>query len=165
MTQTEWRTWKWRWQVFKKTLPYAFRALVAGGGVAALAYWVIVERGVYLSRMELCLWTGVLAWLAVEWNLYRQAQPQKLEFSYDEQAGYWTYELREYVRNPFSPTTTRICIATRMEKDEVPEPERAFGMQVVGKIHCIVDDKFYVWQETFPWAKFEGGVRLHPNVK
>jgi hypothetical protein len=84
---------------------------------------------------------------------------------FDEKAGYWTYELQEYGVNVFDPKTTRICIATGMEKDRLPEPLRGYGMQIVGGIHCIVEGRFWIWQETLPWVETDGGILFHPKVR
>ena len=150
---------------FKTLLPYALRAVVVGGLVASGTFWLFVDKGIYLSRIELCIWLGILVWGGIEWMLYRQAQPRKMEFTFDDAAGYWTHELKEWSANVFDPKITRICIATHLERERVPDPERAFGMQLVGRIHCVVEDKFWVWQETFPWVETESGVFVHPNVR
>ena len=150
---------------FKTVLPFALRAIVIGCLVGSAAYWVFVDKGVYVGLAELCVWLGILAWGGVEWMLYRRVQPRELVVEFNESEGYWTYKIEEPLPNPFDPKTIRICIATRREKDKLPVPTRKFGMQLVGKIHCVVEDRFWVWQETLPWAETEGGVLVHPSVR
>jgi len=133
-----------------------------GGPVAAIAYWVFVPRGVYLSRADLCASLGILAWAGVEWLLYREAQPRKRQFIFDESAGYWTCQVEEL--ESYEDTRTRICFATRFEEDAIPEPHRKFGIQVVGKIHAVVEGKFWIWQETFPQGVSHGEVFPDANV-
>jgi len=145
-------------------LPYAVRAAVVGGVVAAMAYWLFVDRGVYIGRAQVSVLAGIFAWGGIEWMLYRQARPERLEFIFEEAAGYWVHELKEWTTRAFDPKTIRICIATDRERDQLPKPVRKFGMQLVGKVHCIVEDRFWVWQETLPWAETEGGVLGHPSV-
>ena len=150
----------------KTFLIYAVRAVMFGGLVAAIAYWVFLDKGLDLPRTELSLWLGIIGWGCIELFLYRQTQPRRLTFTFDKQVGYWTHELQNpSTANPFDPRTTRICIATSREKEQLPKPQRAYGIQIVGKIYCVVDGTFWVWQETFPWEKTGDSVALHPNVR
>jgi hypothetical protein len=136
-----WReVWRSRWDTFKPILPFALRAVMIGGPVGAIAYWVFWPRGLYVRRADLCLGLAILAWAGVEWLRYRQAQPPKMDFVLDESVGYWRCR-----QDLFDP---RICFATRREEDKIPKPHREFGIQVVGKIHCVVDGEFWVWQES-----------------
>jgi hypothetical protein len=154
------------WDTFKTIPAFALRAVMIGGPVAAIAYWVFVRRGVYVTRAELCGWLGILAWAGLEWLHYWDAQPSKMEFAFDKSAGYWCCKLQEPGGpNPFIPRTTYICFATFSEKDKIPEPHRQFGIQAVGKIHRVVDGKFWVWHETVPWIKRnDGGILVDPTV-
>ncbi|MFZ0821017.1 MAG: hypothetical protein WAM91_13175 [Candidatus Acidiferrales bacterium] len=157
---------RYKFSSLETILIYALRATLFGGLVAAIAYWIFLDKGLYLSRIELSVWLGIIAWGGIELFLYRQAQPRKMTFTFDRQVRYWTYMLPKLSGpDPFDPKTTRICIATGWEKEQLPKPQRAYGIQIVGKVHCVVDNEFWVWQETFPWEKTEDGVLLHPNVR
>jgi hypothetical protein len=150
-----------KWHALRKASPYVVRAVFVGGSIAALG-WHFFDSGI--SPKELALWTGLLMWLALEWGIHRLNKPPQLDFTFDESAGYYVSELPSRTRpSAFLPTTTRICIATYFERDRIPRPRKVLGIQIVGKIHCIVENKFWVWQETVPWAELEGGVFVHPN--
>jgi len=146
-----WReAWRTHWDTFKTILSFALRAVMIGGPVAAIGYWGF-PRGVYVSRREVGFWLGTLAWVGVEWLRYREAQPRKIEFTFDKSAGYWLSDLQERGGPSSSlPRMTYVCFATRWEKDKIPEPHRKFGIQVVGKIHCVVKEELWVWQQTVP---------------
>jgi len=164
MYLVEWQRWKDRFQGLKSALPYAARGLLIGGVATVAAYYFVFVRDIRIDRLELCIGSGLLVWGGLQWRAYRNRQPRRLTFTFDEQSGYWTHELSDYVPNPFDPKTTLICVATRHEKDALPKPTRAFGLQVVGKIHCIVEDKFWVWQETLPWQKEEDSILFSPRA-
>jgi hypothetical protein len=144
-----------RWDECKPLVFLVLRFVIIGNAVGAIAYWVFVPKGVYVSRGDLCMWLGVLGWAGIEWFSYRHreaqrrlAQPRQMEVYFDESAGYWTCQVEKLESD--EDTTTRICFATRFEEDAIPEPHRESGIQVVGKIHCIVEGEFWVWQETSP---------------
>lgn len=145
MDVSEWAGEGINWEDIKRLLAFALRAVVIGGPVAVIAHWMFVDRGLYISRWELCLWLGILVWVGVEVFLYRQKQPQKIEIVFDEKSGYYRLRLSEL--GWLSSDESDVCFATRPEEDKIPEPRREGSVQVVGKIHCIVEGKFWVWKE------------------
>lgn len=143
----------------------AVRGLVVSVVVGAFAFW-ITDRGLHLNRSEIVVWCAIFAITGIEWLGYTVSRPRKLEFTFDRSRGYWTYELERRLVNSYEEIkTVRVCIATHGDKGFLPSPERALGVQWTGKIHCIVPDEFWAWQETVPWAvTAEGELFASPRL-
>ena len=122
-------------------------------GVAGL-----VDRG--MSVHELRGWAALLLWGGFEWLWYkiRHGKAQELEVPFDARAGY--YRLCDGAHDA--------CFATVWEKEKIPTPHQELyppplGTVVyIGKIHCIIDGRFWVWTEYCAHPRVPEAPSSHP---
>jgi hypothetical protein len=119
-----------------RVVPGVFWGAVVGG----FSYWLLFPKGIHTSRSETAYWLFLLTAAALIWRLYNPIpDKRKSEVEFDELSGYWRLHLAPFGKD--------ICFATSSEQDKVPRPLRMDGEQVIGRIHCIVEDGFWVWRE------------------
>jgi len=113
-------------------------AVTFGAIVMGLTYW-LSHRGVYFSRLEASSYLGILAAAALGLLEYMNRPKRERMFAYlDEELGYWRLQVTE---------EDAVCFATSFQRYRIPKPHRESGIQVIGRIHCIVEDEFWVWRE------------------
>jgi hypothetical protein len=120
-------------------IPKIIPGVLGGFIFCGISYWFVFPSGIHInfSRGETCYWLFLLTASCFIWRTYVPAKIKSCA-EFDKQAGYWRVDLN---------IGRDVCFATYSERDKVPKPRRIDGQQLVGRTHCIVEDRFWVWYE------------------